>query len=440
MIEIVVNEEDMSVSAGDFTYKLVKKLHWSEIARRVTGVDHIKDPVHATKRGCFSGAAHADGKVKWGASIKRWEDILGCHPAKFGNIFNGAVYRLWVGDHKGLLYKYCYRGYGFDQNCLETFHSNKDLALQMVEDKQYNLLPFLFEGLFEDEKIYSIKDFKTILGKGLWKKLVSNSITRNKHMARCVDFVSTDTMKNFFSIANTLPSSYLQHTRAVYSFSVFVANNSKGFLTKKKSYKIGGEIYDLVNLAKDTENMANRLGLPYNNAWSVKRMKAEHDKYSKIITAQMYSKDHFSCIGWAPKEVVCEEGFTATLLTSPFEVAIEGKEMRHCVAGYSNTVEKGKYLVYSVTNTEGEKVSTLGLSKPPHVRTVMSGTPWVFSQHYGKSNTPVRCVIQKALAQDTIEKVNNNWRKYNEKMDNICNTYYPAVGFVDNPNRNTDRV
>jgi len=408
MIEIVVNEEDMSVSAGELTYKFVKKLHWAEIARRVTGVDYIKTSAPVTKRDCFSDAAHTDRKVKWDASIKRWEAILGCHPVKFGKMFNGVVYRLWIGEHKDLLYKYCYRGYGFDQESLRLFYNNKELALQMVEDKQYNILPFLFEGVFDQEGFNSINDFKNELGKGLWKKIVNNSVTRNKHMAACVDMVSVHRKREFFSVANTLPSSYLQHAKFVYRFSVFVANNSKGFLTKKKSYHLRGKIRDLINLARDTENMANRLGLPYNNSWSVKRMKAEHDKYSKIITAQKNPKDPFSRIGWAPKEIVWEEGFTATLLTSPFDVAMEGKDMRHCVAGYIGSVEKGEYLIYSITNAEEEKVSTLGLSR---ARTVTSQVLWSIDQHYLKGNTSVKCDIQKVLALTTVDQVNNNWRK-----------------------------
>jgi hypothetical protein len=140
------------------------------------------------------------------------------------------------------------------------------------------------------------------------------------------------------------------------------------------------KVVELARLVMDTRDMAHHLSLPFNPKWSIRRMKEEHDRMTQIELAKKYSKDTFKVLKNTKWPLKYEhEELTAYLLMSPFEMQEEGRTQRHCVAGYSSRVEKGEYLVYSIRDAEGKRVSTAGF-------TVEDGVVKL-QQHYGFGNS-----------------------------------------------------
>jgi len=98
----------------------------------------------------------------------------------------------------------------------------------------------------------------------------------------------------------------------------------------------------------DTLRMANVLRKKVNCAWSVKRLKLEHDEWAKEITNILYTAmDEPLSI----KETFVEFANTTPevkLLKSTKELAIEGMTKGHCVASYSSKVNTWQSAIYNV--------------------------------------------------------------------------------------------
>ena len=77
--------------------------------------------------------------------------------------------------------------------------------------------------------------------------------------------------------------------------------------------------------------------------------------------------------------------------------------MKHCVGSYSDSVQRGQYLVYSIT-IEGKRYSTLGVN----ITNNGKNTEYSFSQHYKKCNAQVDCTDVKDLANLLVEQLNRN--------------------------------
>ena len=86
------------------------------------------------------------------------------------------------------------------------------------------------------------------------------------------------------------------------------------------------------------------------------------------------------------------------LLDNAFDIADEGTCMNHCVGLYAGDVARGTYLVYSVRDMKGNRLSTLGIR-------IVEGK-YVFNQHYGKCNSVVTDVEQIAIVESVLVKLN----------------------------------
>jgi hypothetical protein len=104
--------------------------------------------------------------------------------------------------------------------------------------------------------------------------------------------------------------------------------------------------YDF-NIFYDTIKMAKTLNKKVNCSWSAKRLKEEHDNWSREITdivftegdRLMYVKDIF--IKFAETS-----GFKLLMTTK--EMNIEGRKNDHCVATYVSKVDNGNCGIYSI--------------------------------------------------------------------------------------------
>ena len=74
--------------------------------------------------------------------------------------------------------------------------------------------------------------------------------------------------------------------------------------------------------------------------------------------------------------------YNAVKIKDYYSLVDEGNAMRHCVASYSYEMNEGDYIVYSIIDSKGKRLSTLGINFD-------SNDDCVVHQHYGKCNTQV---------------------------------------------------
>jgi len=97
----------------------------------------------------------------------------------------------------------------------------------------------------------------------------------------------------------------------------------------------------------DTVKMAKTLNRKVNCSWSVKRLKEEHDNWSKEITDIVFTEgDRLMNVG----DIFIKFGNASDfkLLMTTKEMNIEGRKNNHCVATYVTRVDNGNCGIYSI--------------------------------------------------------------------------------------------
>lgn len=347
-------------------------------------------------------------------------EALGTSPVHFLKVWRGCMYDKWIRPYKELLDIIAYRKRGHNPEIVRAFYRQLKLyphqssyCQQALADGQRNLVPLIYSSMLSPQEI------RELVGKGAWKKLCRNSMTRNKIIAQ----YERGHWKTIIDLNNSFLSGVKDYSRGINPLVYAVANRigkEQRVLTKKDDLKV---IYLKVC---DTELMAARLGETMNPNWSWKRLQEEHDRMAKAITAMRYPKTFINSLQEFRRNGLSsftgnlrkEDGvikYEAVLLDTPYDIAMEGKEMKHCVASYIPEVSRGKYLVYSIRKN-GERYSTLGIvlstgwpvSKlvNPDGTTVKMNGVWKFDQHYIKYDKPVDDKFAKDWAVHLIEKIN----------------------------------
>ena len=96
----------------------------------------------------------------------------------------------------------------------------------------------------------------------------------------------------------------------------------------------------------DTLKMAETLGYKVNGSWGLKRLKAEHDRYSREITDFNFEYSPVKDLNILPIYLKFADYSGIDLLRTNKEMFLEGKKMNHCVASYVNSVESGQSAIY----------------------------------------------------------------------------------------------
>lgn len=97
----------------------------------------------------------------------------------------------------------------------------------------------------------------------------------------------------------------------------------------------------------DTVKMAKTLNRKINCSWSPKRLRLEHDEWSKEITDIVFTEgDRLMSINDIFIKFADASGFK--LLRTTKEMNIEGRKNDHCVATYVNKVDNGNCGIYSI--------------------------------------------------------------------------------------------
>ena len=104
-----------------------------------------------------------------------------------------------------------------------------------------------------------------------------------------------------------------------------------------------------ISLFRDTVKMAKILDEKVNCSWSNKRLRQEHDNFTKKINDIIFiGSDRQMKINNIYLDFAEHSGFEIIRTTK--EIAYEGKKQNHCVGTYVNKVEHGNCGIYRINN------------------------------------------------------------------------------------------
>lgn len=170
-----------------------------------------------------------------------------------------------------------------------------------------------------------------------------------------------------------------------YPIAKFVHNYSSNTRNPLKYLKVWKEmrknLYNIESLSEelyrnhlfqDTCSMGQMVGEKVNCSWGLKRLKTEHDKWSKIVTEVLLENEPLMDLTIHPifVEFATHSGYT--LLTTNHALISEGRNMNHCVGTYSSAVNNGYSGIFRAYD------HTLELRR--------SGNKLSISQYMGHSN------------------------------------------------------
>ena len=350
--------------------------------------------------------------TKWGLTQMRKKEVIrngykyftatyGVCPTRVVKIFNAAVFKGAILPYKEYFpLFYHYRSKSIDPAQFIKVVKNAELLEQATKDGQKNILPLILNQELPPQKL------KSVLGKGVWKKLTRNSFHRNKIL---VNYKDISEVMNYDSTALKIaykhwspkPSAHhwLKHVVGV----PYSKHNESDASMKLTTYS-------------DTKDMAARLQLPFNEKWGLLKMNEKHTEYSRLQQrlaeqrrivcdkdyAERLVKLKATDLSTFYKQTTWEkDGVTATVLTTYERIVEEGSEMRHCVAGYAERCLNKDYVVVSLT--DGTIRTTLGAHTDLGID---SSYRFSENQHYGKCNSRVEDERFISLANEVITSLN----------------------------------
>lgn len=349
-------------------------------------------------------------KTKWGQvqmykkevirnGYKNFTSTYGVCPTRVVKIFNAAVFKNAIIPYKEY-FSLFYRSKSIDPTQFTKVVKNAELLEQATKDGQKNILPLILNQELPPQKL------KSVLGKGVWKKLTRNSFHRNKILVNYKDI--SEVMNYDFTALKIAYKHWSPKPGAHHWLKRVVGVPYSKHKESDASMKLTTYL--------DTKDMAARLQLPFNEKWSLRKMEEKHTEYSRLqqrLAEQrriVRDKDYaerlvkLKAIDLSTfyKQTTWEkDGVTATVLTTYERIVEEGSEMHHCVAGYAEHCLNKDYVVVSLT--DGTIRTTLGA----HIDLgIDSSCRFSENQHYGKCNSRVEDERFISLANEVITSLN----------------------------------
>jgi hypothetical protein len=318
----------------------------------------------------------------------------------FFKAWNGAMWKLWVGDDFKLLAKFCNGNRGLlIPVYVERFRQHETAIRTALADGLDHLVPLIIVFGLDPAGL------KERLGKGLWKRLSHNTVSRNKLLA--FRFASWCGMvrreprhqvnapewdRTVLGGLAVLPSTILpklghfspEHLEWITPY-IEVKKQERALKKIKPD-----DLLRAVDIVSDTRRMATQVGKEFNPAWPYATMLKKHEEWTKEIMVRRFSPTPWDTFGWPEK---IEQGeYTLTLLNNALALKEEGHAMYHCVGSYVDSARRGDVIIYSV-RYKGERLSTLqfGISRCDYITQLDSKEPTFvrLGQHYGPCNRDI---------------------------------------------------
>ncbi len=308
-------------------------------------------------------------------------DVFGCAVGHVTKMLNGAINRVLINPNYELIKRLGYHKGVFSCMLADTVIQNKDVIQQYIDDGQPHMAAYaLIWG--------NAAECKKVCGKGLWKSLCKNSMTRNDSIAKTMwSFGNYPGKAQACKFLQAIPSSLLKFGEII-SYYKQGTNLAKAIVENLDGPMYKAKPEDVMRICNMTADCARMLGTRFNKNWSFTRIVREHKQEVRRLRDLQYTDDNFPYYDLLPTTISNKDnGYTAELVRSPRQLANLGEEHRHCVGLYSNNCWNGLYVVYRIIDTEGT-VSTLGFSV---------GTAILPNQHYLAFNEPIANYTRKDL-------------------------------------------
>ena len=272
------------------------------------------------------------------------------------NSHNFIKHRLGIfdepdGDFNIVLFK---RTYGISKSSIIYNRESRVFSIIKKGNKFYfknnlGLKPLTFNHLFNCNHYDDLIKDELVIKLPWLRYLTEYTILQN---------VSLNTIysKKLFSFEKALKYEYkLPCPSAKLLYDMRNISNESKYLRYYVEYLINVEnlhntlpTYDF-HTFYDTVKMAKTLNRKVNCSWSARRLKEEHDEWSKEITDIVFTEgDRPLNINNMFIDFSDMSGFN--LLTTTKEMNIEGRKQSHCVATYVNKVDSGSCAIYSIDN------------------------------------------------------------------------------------------
>lgn len=190
---------------------------------------------------------------------------------------------------------------------------------------------------------------KFLMDKFLWMRFVSeNSVLHSLPFNSIVHhklYSYTDCIKFMFKCS--LPTAKMLVEQSIHytEWRRWLLTNT---LTNIDNFNIDFFHHNHREIFLDAVKMADILRKKINCAWSVNRLKQEHDTWSKEMTEIVAAASNRP-LRVAPEfRKVTEVYPDAVLIEDTKSLALEGQSQRHCVASYSNNVDSGRCAIFHV--------------------------------------------------------------------------------------------
>ena len=260
---------------------------------------------------------------------------------KFNRRFQAANYHVWIKPYMqqstaDLLRLSGKNWWQYDDNLVLKAHNVLEHVNSAERDGLTNIIPAIIT--LQD----SPKNIRARVGRGAWRKIANMSKTKSAKIMRLFSGRDFDDIDSLYVAMLDLPSGvlpFVEPTSAIDRLSAQLCNrkNLRSFI-------------DTNRLLHDAKHM---LGDNFNPAWSLSRIKKEHDYEAKRLARLRYSDRPF-----ADEYTFSHDGLIASLLFTPALVAEEGFLQRHCIASYAKRCRKGRYAAFRV---EGRERATVGI-------------------------------------------------------------------------------
>lgn len=350
--------------------------------------------------------------------------VMGRTPRVAIKLWNAAEFYTKIAPRQDLVDALARRHKGrVNARVFKDIVHNEELFQQILDDDLKNILPLVF--YFKETP----KTLRQKLGKGLWKRLAAQTFHRNNLIARNIASIMGgvevywdqeggfwEKTKKLLLLMEKLPSTLLANKSYMHYWKSYREHPEYDYVTEKFREIIPMTQINHATLMlmlqktrriQDTARMAAQLEEKFDmRKYDLDSFEILHDKFTEMINERQYSKEIIACLDRIEPKSIEFGDYEIKILQSRYDIHVEGKELRHCVAGYGAAVAQGQYLVCSIT-CKGKKVSTLGLTRGMRDRTVMDEPirlteeqianrelhfgfkilpTWDFQQHYGFAN------------------------------------------------------
>lgn len=352
--KVMIHREFGKVWAGEYTATMFRceptsrefiggsKYPWEHLIRKVLGKANIPHMIRSPKE-----------------RFHIYTQELGCAPLKFIRMWNACMCKAFIHkDTRAIADKFCRGNKGrFSEDKLNTLADRREVILTAMEDGQENIIPFLLRW----NNPRSVSELRKAMGKGLWKRVIKNSIHRNKLLA-CYS-IHGKAYHGGGSIRSGSVKGVLDYPSGLLMYGV--PDTIHNLLPTIKRERIIGKkdkVLKLIERVGDSQRMLDQLpevskpkGI---SNWNSNQWEEWHTKLRELINLKKYSRD---TIDWVTKYDLSsinnkgEHEYTCEILSNKYDIRCEGEAMSHCVAAYGQRVEAVAYMVVSMKEKSTNK-------------------------------------------------------------------------------------